>query len=222
MAFPSFTNPNSDRDVPNQRGAYANYKQKGLSLNKQHHLVGLWVVNKKLALTSSYGFAQTSYVPTLSREIFFDNYPSMRGHIYQGGFRVFIDHFAPLGKYWEIKGGLVSIHTDDFTYQYKEYELNSKLQEVTANGSSRVILNAAFSFGSNRVVNDVLLLSYGIDINVLMDGRGYHVGLVQGAPDEYFSAGDPGSNRETLLDMATARFGLHCLLNLKVGIGILL
>ncbi|MGB0177615.1 MAG: hypothetical protein ACPF9D_10645, partial [Owenweeksia sp.] len=88
---------------------------------------------------------------------------------------------------------------------------------------------AGIGYGINRVIADRFIFSMGLDFTLTTTGIGHHRGLLSDGYDfsdefAYFSIedGDSEANREVMLNAASGRVFLHCLMNFKLGFGILL
>ncbi len=223
--FPSFFNPNSPDAKPIGTN---NLRQKGASLNYQHSILGQWSFSKKLSLIADIGYVNTNYIPSSYSDDRFimSEYPSMSALSFEAGLRIYNQHFAPLGRFVEFKVGLARVSTDDFTYGFatEDFESNPRIEEHTIPGGSMAWPTVEIGFGTNRVINDILIVSYGLDFNFFPGGFGYYINAVADAPAEEFdfSIGSNSRNQEELVKMAGARYALHTAINLKIGIGILL
>ena len=228
--FPSFYNPNSANAEPID--IEGDLRQSGMSINSQHKLMGQWSFSKRASLIASTGFVFTNFLPQSyayssysGGDFLFTEYPSMTVNSFDAGIRLFTQHFAPLGKFVEFKLGFATVSTGDFNYSIDNSDNNGSVVDYTVEGGSMTWPTIGMGFGTNRVIKDILILSYGIDFNFFPGGFGRHIGLVGDASiSEFrdFEEGNTPVNQDELVKMAGARYGLHSMLNLKIGIGILL
>lgn len=230
FVFPSFHNPNSPNAEP--KGG-DDLRQKGVSLNLQHNLSGQWSFSKRSSLIASVGYVRTNYVPdrysddNTYDQFTFEEYPSMSATSFAAGIRIFTQHYAPLGKFVEFRLGFAQVKTDDFEYTVlAEDGLGVRTKQLyVVDGGSTTMPTIAIAFGSNRVINDLILVSYGLDFNFFPGGFGYHVNAASVAPGNHFAEGKEGNtadNQYSLLRLGSARYGMQAAVNLRVGIGILL
>lgn len=230
LMFPSFFNPNS---ADAQTISEDDFRQKGVSLNYKHSFVGQWSFSKRSSLIASVGFVNTNYIPQAysysgfsGNEILFNQYPGMSATSFDAGLRIFTQHYAPLGKFIEFRLGMATVKTDDFTY----YALNnfttpSTVSIHTVEGRSMTRPTISVAFGTNRVIKNVILLSYGVDVSLFTGGIGRHIGLRSDDTNSEFrdfEEGNSDRNQEELLKMAAARYGIQTAINLKIGVGLLL
>lgn len=223
--FPSFRNPNSDEfNVPDD----SDIGQKGVSMNFQHNLVGQWSFSKRSSLVGNIGFVSTNYLPltSLNSNVIVDAYPSMNAINFDAGMRIFFQHYAPLGKYFEFRIGVASVSTADYDYGlvFRNTLGNIDTATVTIGGGTKTLPTIAIAWGVNRIINDKFIISYGFDVKMFPGGLGYNMTLLTDAPRNDFipDEGNSADNQKELLNMAAGRYAMHCALNLRVGIGILL
>lgn len=228
--FPSFFNPNSP-DAESVDGS--DLRQKGVSLNLQHNISGQWSFSKRSSLIASVGYVGTNYVPARYDNssyygFAFEEYPSMSATSFAAGIRIFTQHYAPLGKFVEFRLGFANVKNDDFEYSVlTENALGVRTRKTyMVEGGSMTWPTIAMAFGSNRIIKDIILVSYGLDFNFFPGGLGHHVNIIgDGFTSSSFgesSEGNTAENQEALIRLAGARYGLQTAINLRVGIGILL
>lgn len=220
--FPSFQNPNRSEYT---NGSSDDFRQEGSSVNLQQYFLTQWSISKKLSLVGSIGFVKTNFLPDDNNSRFrFDAYPGLKVINYNLGLRVFTQHFAPLGQYFEFRLGVAQLKTGDFSYNYVDYDGN--VLNATIKGGTMTRPSIAVGYGVNRILMDILVLSYGVDVSFFAGGFGNNVVLtgefINNDFEYTYEEGSTAGNEKELLSMAAGRYGLHCALNVKVGIGILL
>lgn len=223
--FPSFVNPNNPKA---EKKNVANFSQKGMSLNSEHHLTGQWSFSKKASLTGGIAIANTNYIPVehSDNEFSFDEYPDMRALSYEIGLRVFSQHYSPLGKFAEFRIGFTQVKTEDFNYSVQKNSGSIIRPPVnyTVSGTSTVWPTIALCLGTTRIQDDLFVFTYGVDFKLYPGGAG-HYSTWAGQTDSNFrnsGEGDTFANQYDLIRTASARYAMQCAVNLRFGVGILL
>lgn len=224
FVFPSFANPNSGK-ISDTESALTDVKP---SINLQNYLVGQYSFSKRASLIGSFGFTKTSYIPvgySSYDDPVYDQYPSMIAMSYNAGLRLFTQHYAPLGRYIEFRVGMAQVKNKDFTYSvFQSVGGTVNKSTHTIEGSSMWRPTIAIAWGTNRIIRDMVIVSYGLDINMFSGGIGYNKSLLTdaGRSEFDFDQGNTRNNQEELLNLAAGRYAMQCFINLRLGIGILL
>ncbi len=228
--FPSFYNPNSPDAEPID--ADEDLRQKGVSLNYQHKFMGQWSFSKRSSLVTSVGFVNTNFLPGKypygnfsGNSIMFEKYPDMSATSFDAGIRIFTQHYSPLGKFIEFKLGFATVKTESFDYSVIDAFGTGDTFNYTVEGGSMTWPTIGMGFGTSRIIKDIIIISYGMDLSFYSGGLGNYIGLAGEALFSDFrdeGEGNTENNQEALLKMAGARYALHSMVNLRIGIGILL
>ncbi len=220
--FSSLANPNGSQFTP--RGDWT-FKPRGISVNWQNNFIAQWSISKRTSLVGSFHFAKTNFLPSATKDYnaTFREYPGMQVYGGEVGLRFFRDHFAPLGHFLELHVGLSEVSNDDFSYFF---EIASGQPPIfyTISGGSMLRPSFGVAIGSNRIIKDRILFSYGLNANIFTGGFGQHVFLIRRDTRENLSFYDGNSeyNQETLTKMAAGRYGVQSMINIRLGIGFIL
>jgi len=231
--FPSFANTNST-EPKYYNMETGELENGGVSLNFQNHLRVDYAISKKSTLGLDFSYAGTYFNPLTNldvnaaylRDFSYLQNPSVRATGITLAFKRFKHHYAPLGIYWEYKIGLVSFTTGDFQYTITRDSSSVVYQTShTVSGINNIAFTAGIGYGFNRVINDIVVLSMGLDFTYFSGGYPYHNGLInEGGDYQYFDGdmGDSEYNREVMVNLARGRLFAHYLMNIRFGVGILL
>ncbi len=221
FVFPSLVNPNSSELDP--KGEFK-LKTKGMSINLQHNLIAQWCVSKKASVVGSINFVNTNYLPSLSPEFnsILTEYPSMQAYGFEVGLRLFNQHFAPLDQFMEFHFGLTKVSNNDYSYSYKDGSY--PVEHFTVSGGSMIRPSFGVAIGSNRIIKDKVIISYGLNSNFYTGGFRNQVVLLTHNTDEdfFYATGNQDYNQEALTKMAAGRYAVQSVINIRLGIGIIL
>ncbi len=220
--FPSYINPNTSKVKVDD-----NELDRSLSVNFQSHITAGYTYSKKMEFLAEYHMSSTNFNPYSDYLYDYDTdqlyYPGLKAKGGAIGIRLYSKHFSPLGSHISFKVGFTKLDVEDLNYSYKN--TNGLPQQFTISGGSKVAPTLSVGFGTNRVIKDFFVLSYGLDLSLytgifnsasplsLLDDFGNYV---------YPSAGNSESNQEAYLQTAEQRYGLMSMVNFKLGFGILL
>ena len=221
---PSFNNPNtSEVEVQDD----ANYVDVNTSLNFQSHIVAAYTFSKKMDLIGDFNFTKTYFDPfsdvyelntsTLS-------FPGMTATGAALGIRIYRRHFAPLGAYLDFKLGYTRLNIEGMTYSSNDYSYEPN-EDYSIDGGTKSGATITMGLGTNRVLKDRFIFSYGVDFTFFSGGMFNWKPIVaseSGGESIFFPYGNTPENQEAYLKKAAARYAMHSMINLRVGIGILL
>lgn len=209
----------------------------------QHYFTVDYVLTKKISLIANVHTAKSFFVPQELRGLYnsqsdlyidylLEEYPEMNSTGVDVGVRFYRKHLAPLGAYFELRAGLTRIKIPDVEYQRTSYVFVGSNQIVTANepyiveGSGSLNPMLGMAFGTNRVIADKFVLSYGLDFAFYANGNGFKFtrGLWEGSEYISFSYYDEQQllTSERILEFAEGRYTIQAIYNFRLGIGYLL
>lgn len=221
FVFPSLVNPNSSELDPK---AEFKLKTKGMSINLQHNLIAQWCISKRASLVGSFSFVNTNYLPSLSPDFhtILTEYPSMQAYGVEVGLRLFNQHFAPLDHFLEFHMGVTKVSNSDYSYSFKEPSY--PIEHFTISGGSMIRPSFGVAVGSNRIIKDKIIISYGLNSNFYTGGFRNQVVLLTSDTEEdfFYATGNQDYNQETLTKMAAARYAVQAAFNIRVGFGLIL
>lgn len=222
--WPSFNNPNgADLEVTS-----SDYTDVKTSLNLQSHIVGGYSISKQVDLIVDLNFAKTNFDPYNN---LYDldpsslSFPEMKATGGAAGIRIYTKHFAPLGSFVDFKVGYTSLKIEDLVYTTNDYAYDNPSEDLMIAGGSKGAPTVTMGFGTNRVFADRFILNYGLDFTFFAGGFGNWKPMVVKESNGdyiYFEEGNSTSNQEVYLKKAAARYAMMCMVNLKIGIGVLL
>lgn len=144
----------------------------GIGLSFLHHLDLETVISPRSSLVIGLDFYRTfyggninfSFDPTLHYTSHPDfepmgDFPSMLSTGASFGLRRYSDHFAPLGSYFQLSAGF-----DNINYSGFEYPVNNG-QTIVVEGGRISALRINASWGTQRIINDYIVIGYGLDIS---------------------------------------------------------
>ena len=147
------------------------------------------------------------------------------------GTKFYKEHYAPLGSYFQLKLGAVSLNVQDFSYDlYSQNKLaNNKPpytpdSSYTVTGGNSLVPVLAVGWGVIRVIKDCILIDFGFEIGVTYKGWGERVTIFSDgeSSDFYPLNGNSTQNQEELIKIAEGRFLTQNILNFRLGISYLL
>lgn len=223
--FPSFTNPNSE-DVEVISPDAIDVKT---SLNLQSHITVAYALSKRMEALAEFNMASTNFDPYSSYVADFNleelKYPGMKARGGAIGIRLYTKHFAPLGSYITFKMGYTKLTIDDLYYSVADYNSGGGFFEHSISGGTKGAPTLTAGFGTNRVIADRFVISYGLDFTFFAGGFGNWKPIFAeesgGAYIDFYN-GNTASNQDAYLKKAAARYAMQCMVNLKIGVGILL
>lgn len=171
--FPAVLHPTSPTLVERDDSYDSDYLNKdGIGLSFWHHLDFERVSGSHFSLVGSADFYRTHYGTTLtfnadptesytSRPDYepIEAFPSMLSIGGSVGFRWYSEHYAPLGDYFQLSLGFDNISYDGFDAPVGQTEVIS-----VADGSIQS-LRLAMSWGTQRIINDQIVIGYGFDLS---------------------------------------------------------
>lgn len=221
--WPSFNNPNNSEAAVGSDG----YTDVSTSLNMQHHIVGGFSITKQIDLIADVSFANTNFDPYYNLyELDPSNlkYPGMSAMGGAVGIRIYAHHFAPLGSHITFKVGYTHLQIESLSYTLRADDFNPA-ESYTIEGGTKGAPTITTGFGNNRIIADRIVVNYGIDFTFFAGGvRNWKAFFMDEPAGDYiyYRDGNSMSNQTAYLKKASARYAMHCAVNLKLGIGLLL
>lgn len=222
--FPAFINPNSS-EVKVEGGDLKG----SFSVNFQNHITAGFSYSKKMEFVAEFNMARTNFNPYPSYLDAFAQsslyYPELKARGGAIGVRLYSKHFAPLGSHISFKLGFTKLNIEDLYYTYQDY--NGLQTEAFISGGTKMAPTLSVGFGTNRIIKDFLIISYGLDLTLYTGLIGSAnpfdwLDNIDGGPSIYPYNGNSSDNRDAYLGKAAQRYGLMSLVNFKLGVGIVL
>lgn len=207
----------------------------GFGINVQHNLVAEYAISKKHSLAANLLISRNAMNPFYEYDyrddgVSFKDYPRMAATGLIGEYRIYSDHFSPLGKYFSMRLGYARVGSRDFDYTYTRSNYapwGDPVSDTTFERSLEGINSGMFilgmGWGVNRIVSDKVMISFGATFNAALGGK---VGETEMLPWE-----DPAKlqvdsekeiNEERLANMARSRFFYESALSFRLGVSYLL
>lgn len=223
--WPSFNNPNSE-EVTVKPDAYDEYTDVKTSINLQNHIVASYTVSKRIDVIFDFNFSKTNFdlysdVYTLDQSTL--TYPEIKAKGGAAGIRIYTKHFAPLGSFLSFKLGYTKLEIEGLSYSTNEYSYVPNT-DFTIEGGTKHAPTATMGFGTNRIISNRFIINYGVDFTFFAGGLFNWKTIRNEFSGDYLDleSGNTSYNQEIYLKKAAARYAMMCMVNLKIGVGILL
>jgi hypothetical protein len=232
-AIPSFYNPNSGGYVSNPGRVSYSATSVPFSITLKHFLNAEYVVSKKTSVKTSLGYFNSVYGNRFDNsnfnlsDLYLEDLGTLNNFGFQAGIKRYRNHFAPLGKYFELRVGLELINYGELNFLVPENSFNEQPAfERAVPGGTAVVGGAYIGWGTSRIINDSFILNYGIELGFVYPSGQNANNITNIFFDDQVIFLDPSTQsdaaiNEAMREASIARVFSQSLLNFKIGVGIL-